>query len=54
MTRQHNHSAFYLPAPPVPLDLRDCYTGSFAEFIPFCRSLYCIANFKDFSTAIPA
>lgn len=32
----------------VILDLRDCYTHSFPEFIPFCPQLYYFSCFKDF------
>lgn len=54
MSRFMIHSANYTPAPIVRWDLRDYYTGSFTEFMPFCRSLYCVSNFKDFSTLLPS
>jgi len=38
------------PAIPVVLDLRDCYTGSFPEFVPFCLHLYYFSSFKAFKT----
>jgi hypothetical protein len=34
----------------VILDMSDCYTWSFPEFIPFCSSLFAIATYKDFNT----
>jgi hypothetical protein len=30
-------------------DMRDCYTCSFTEFLPFCVELYYFSNFKDFN-----
>ena len=30
------------------LDMSDCYTWSFPEFVPFCTSLYYFSSFKDF------
>jgi len=33
------------------LDTRDSYVDSFTEFLPFCKDLYFISNFKDFSTS---
>lgn len=54
MIRKYDHSASYRPASLVPLNLCDCFTGSFTEFVPFCRSLYSFSTFKDFSTFIPA
>ena len=41
-------------APLVQVDMLDCYTGSFPEFMPFCSRLYYFSNFKDFNTAFPA
>ncbi|GAA0562256.1 hypothetical protein LX66_3644 [Chitinophaga japonensis] len=32
------------------LDMSDCYTWSFPEFVPFCAQLYYFSNFKDFNT----
>ena len=54
MSRNNHHNALYTPAPVVQWDLRDCFTGSFTEFVPFCNSLYYFSNFKDFSTLLPA
>lgn len=39
---------------PVVLDMSDCYTWSFPEFIPFCSSLFSISTFKDFNTSAQA
>jgi hypothetical protein len=36
------------------LDTRDSYVDSFTEFLPFCKELYFISNFKDFSTSAQA
>lgn len=33
----------------MPLDMTDCYTWSFPEFLPFCLQLYYFSNFKDFN-----
>ncbi|MET0637987.1 MAG: hypothetical protein ABWZ25_18300 [Chitinophagaceae bacterium] len=30
------------------LDMSDCYTWSFPEFLPFCAHLYDFSTFKDF------
>jgi len=38
----------------VILDMTDCYTCSFPEFIPFCSSLFYISTFKDFNTLAQA
>lgn len=32
------------------LDMRDAFTCSFTEFLPFCEKLYYLSNFKDFNT----
>lgn len=32
----------------VIVDMSDCYTWSFPEFVPFCPSLYYFSTFKDF------
>lgn len=32
------------------LDMSDCYTWSFPEFVPFCLDLFYFSNFKDFKT----
>lgn len=31
------------------VDMSDCYTWSFPEFIPFCMQLYYFSTFKDFN-----
>jgi len=36
------------------LDMSDCYTWSFPEFVPFCPKLYYFSNFKDFNTLTQA
>jgi hypothetical protein len=36
------------------LDMSDCYTWSFPEFVPFCPDLFYFSNFKDFNTVAQA
>jgi len=36
----------------VQLDMSDCYTWSFPEFLPFCPQLYYFSSFKAFK-ALP-
>lgn len=38
----------------VVLDMRDCFTCSFTEFLPFAPKLYYFSSFKDFKTITPA
>ncbi|WP_165917340.1 hypothetical protein [Flaviaesturariibacter aridisoli] len=33
------------------LDLRDCYTWSFPEFLPFCVDLFYFSSLKDFDAS---
>ncbi len=33
----------------VIVDMSDCYTWSFPEFLPFCLHLYYYSSFKDFN-----
>ena len=54
MTRCTTHIAPSYPATVLVWDLRDCFTESFPEFVPFCNHLYYFSNFKDFSTSFPA
>lgn len=54
MARSYKHITLCAPAFLVQWDLRDCFTGSFPEFVPFCSRLYYFSNFKDFSTVLPA
>ncbi|MBS1602565.1 MAG: hypothetical protein JST42_07840 [Bacteroidetes bacterium] len=42
----HNSSSRFLI-----LDTRDSYVDSFTEFLPFCKELYFISNFKDFCSS---
>jgi hypothetical protein len=37
---------------PLMVDMRDVYTCSFTEFLPFCSKLYYFSSFKDFGTFI--
>jgi hypothetical protein len=34
----------------VVVDMSDCYTWSFPEFVPFCPQLFYFSSFKDFNT----
>lgn len=54
MTCISKHITLSSPAPVVQWNLRDCFTESFPEFVPFCNRLYYFSNFKDFSTLLPA
>lgn len=36
------------------LDMSDCYTWSFPEFVPFCTSLYYFSSFKAFKSLAQA
>lgn len=36
------------------LDMSDCYTWSFPEFIPFCSDLYYFSSFKVFKNIAQA
>jgi hypothetical protein len=38
------------PVELVILDMSDCYTWSFPEFLPFCPQLYYFSSFKAFKT----
>lgn len=43
---QHNpvtHPTYHLV-----VDMRDCYTWSFPEFVPFCAHLFYYSSFKAF------
>jgi hypothetical protein len=43
---QHNN--VLPPLPEVIVDLRDCFTWSFPEFLPFCSDLFYYSSLKDF------
>ena len=36
------------------VDMSDCYTWSFPEFVPFCSHLYYFSSFKLFSRPFAA
>ena len=42
------------PVEIVILDMSDCYTWSFPEFVPFCPQLYYFSSFKAFKTVAQA
>lgn len=42
------------PIGPVVLDMSDCYTWSFPEFLPFCTELFYFSSLKAFKTITPA
>ncbi|NTS40401.1 hypothetical protein HRG84_05745 [Flavisolibacter sp. BT320] len=48
MTGTRNDTAHPHPAEILILDMSDCYTGSFPEFVPFCPKLYYFSSFKAF------
>ena len=54
MTRTGKHIIHQHPEKYVVLDMSDCYTWSFPEFVPFCPHLYYFSNFKDFNTLTQA
>lgn len=39
---------------PLVLDMSDCYTWSFPEFLPFCSQLYYFSSYKEFDAAARA
>jgi hypothetical protein len=45
-----NHITAKNPIEYLILDMSDCYTESFPEFIPFCPQLYYFSSFKAFKT----
>lgn len=48
---QYNrHSKRTYPAKYLVWDMRDCYTWSFPEFVPFCSQLYYFSSFKAFKS----
>jgi hypothetical protein len=49
MTNTGTHSNQQHPVQYVILDMSDCYTWSFPEFVPFCPHLYYFSNYKDFN-----
>ena len=52
MTGKFLNIPFVQTNQPVMVDMRDIYTCSFTEFLPFCSKLYYFSNFKDFNTFI--
>ncbi len=46
-------SSFNLKHFPV-LDMRDCYTCSFTEFLPFTSAMFYFSSFKAFKKITPA
>ena len=54
MTDKINDIAISHSSKHVTLDMSDCYTQSFREFVPFCLHLYYFSNFKDFKTSTQA
>lgn len=49
MTGYYNDTVSTHPVEILILDMSDCYTWSFPEFIPFCPKLYYFSSFKDFN-----
>jgi hypothetical protein len=54
MTGIINHITQKRPFRHILLDMSDCFTWSFPEFVPFCPKLYYFSNFKDFNTSAQA
>jgi len=54
MAGYNNHTIKKHPVECVVLDMTDCYTWSFPEFIPFCPHLYYFSSFKDYETSVQA
>lgn len=54
MTNGTRHTIQQHAARILILDMSDCYTWSFPEFVPFCPQLYYFSNFKDFNTPAQA
>jgi hypothetical protein len=50
MTNRSNHITSKKPIGLLILDMSDCYTWSFPEFVPFCPHLYYFSSYKDFKT----
>ncbi|HEY0059697.1 MAG TPA: hypothetical protein VGB56_11200 [Flavisolibacter sp.] len=50
MALQTRYTIATLAVTHVVVDLSDCYTWSFPEFLPFCPSLFYFSTFKDFHT----
>ncbi|HEV7332750.1 MAG TPA: hypothetical protein VGN63_17055 [Flavisolibacter sp.] len=48
MTGINNNTIHLHPVEILIIDMSDCYTWSFPEFIPFCPKLYYFSSFKDF------
>lgn len=46
------HSGQENPVEYVILDMRDCYTSSFPEFVPFCTDLFYFSSFKEYNSAV--
>lgn len=54
MVNNFIHIAPAYPVKRLIVDMSDCYTWSFPEFVPFCPHLYYFSNFKDFNTLAQA
>jgi hypothetical protein len=49
MTRETLHRSLTTNVRYLILDMSDCYTWSFPEFLPFCPQLYYFSTFKDYN-----
>lgn len=54
MVKRSNHTSLKKPIGLLILDMSDCYTWSFPEFVPFCLHLYYFSSFKAFKTLAQA
>jgi hypothetical protein len=48
MTTIFTHNQPCKPVQLLIVDMSDCYTWSFPEFLPFCKQLYFFSTYKDF------
>jgi hypothetical protein len=54
MANHSNHITSKKPIGHLILDMSDCYTCSFPEFLPFCPQLYYFSSFKAFKNLAQA
>jgi hypothetical protein len=51
MTTRNTYNTTLCSGIPLVLDMSDCYTWSFPEFLPFCSRLYYFSSYKEFDSA---
>lgn len=52
MRKTGNHIQMQRTGWALVLDLSDCYTWSFPEFLPFCVDLFYFSSLKDFDASV--